>query len=208
MEPTLATRYWRGEGGGGVRFAAGGGQGHPRLDGRPAQDRVAPCLPGRRAGGGQGCRMRGGFQGHRSPAAAGGGQGHSKTDGRPATARVALLFPGSPLGPTTFRMLRGGAISPVGGSRGSQPERRSERRTAAVRYGRAGGNGEVSSRCRPPGGVRWAAAGPLVDLMWCLQLEAKVVGQVGLAIRIATLSFQLPKSPFLTQNTPTSTRRR
>ena len=60
-QQTLAGRSWREEGGGGVRFAAGGGQGHPQLDGRRAQDRVAPCLAGRPAGGGQGCRKRGGF---------------------------------------------------------------------------------------------------------------------------------------------------
>jgi len=55
-----------------------------------------PWLPGRPDGGGQGCRQRGGLQGHWSPAAAGGDQGHPKLDGRRATARVTLSFHGLP----------------------------------------------------------------------------------------------------------------
>ena len=90
------TGCWREKDGGGATLQVGGGQGHPELDGRRAWDRVAPRLPGRPDGGGQGCRQRGGLQGHWSPAAAGGGQGHPRLDGRRATARVTLSFHGLP----------------------------------------------------------------------------------------------------------------
>jgi hypothetical protein len=90
---TLPTRCWREEGGGGAKLEDGGGQGHPWLDGRPVQVRVAPSLPGRLDGGGQGCRPRGGFCGQWT---AGGGQGHTKIDGRRASARVAPSLHGLP----------------------------------------------------------------------------------------------------------------
>jgi len=105
----------------------------------------------------------------------GGRRTGSLQNGRPAGhCQGCPSLPGFPLGPNTFWMLRGGATGPAGRSRGLQPERRSERRAAGVRYRAGGGDGEVVLRSRAQWRVRWAVVGPLVGSMWCLPPKVKL----------------------------------
>lgn len=146
-------RYRRGKGGGGVSFAAGGGQGHPQI-GRPAGGGQGRAMPARTAG-----RWGTGSPQARGPLrllATGGGIGGRRTgslqNGRPAGRCQGCPFlPGSPLGPNTFRTLQGGAASPLGRSRSARGARNSSGEAGGGR--RRLGMGPAAATARWPLGV-------------------------------------------------------
>ena len=123
--------------------------------GRPAGARQGRPMPGWTAGRwGTGLPQARGLL---RPLVTGGGgrRTGSLQNGRPAGHRQGCPFlPGFPIGPNTFWMLRRGATSPVGCSRGLQLERRSERRAAGIWYRAGGGDSEVALRSRAPWGVQ------------------------------------------------------